>query len=166
MCSLSKTYYSRPCVKLSKLCLEQQQMQAFLASTVSSCNLQCCSICTVGIAPSSEQLNVSDFLRWKSKIEEETSSSYISRTKVNREKEVYRYYECCRSGKYVPKGKGQRCLKSQKSAKIGQKCPSRIKLKISESTYFVQYFKDHAGHGTDLEHLRLPTSFRAAVAGK
>lgn len=57
-------------------------------------------------------LCISEFLQWKDKIEEETSSSYISKSQVAGKSEVYKYYECCRSGKYVANGKRERLFKS------------------------------------------------------
>lgn len=102
-------------------------------------------------------------------MEEETLSFYPIKRQVNSSKnknESYRYYDCTRSGSYKPRGRGLRSIKCQKSSKIGKKCPSRISLKITESTLFVKFYKVHEGHEQDLEHLRLPSDFRAAIAGK
>lgn len=113
---------------------------------------------------------VLDFLQWKSEMEEETLSSFYKARHVDFKDGhgTYHYYECSRSGTYKPKGKGERKLKSQKSAKIGKKCPAKITLKVTDSTntLFVKFYTVHEGHEKDLEHLRLPSAFRAAVAGK
>ncbi|XP_039300527.1 uncharacterized protein LOC111047132 [Nilaparvata lugens] len=110
--------------------------------------------------------SISEFLEWKSKMELETHSSYFRRAGViSTSGTKHLYYHCSRTGRYKPVEVRQRKLKSQGTAKLETKCPSRLVVREGDQIY-VKFFDKHEGHGTDLKHIRLPLSIREYVVGK
>lgn len=63
------------------------------------------------------------------------------------------FFKCHRDGKYKPKGKNIRKLKSLGTNKIGFHCPARIDVLVEGNEVSVLYIKTHVGH--DLEPKRL-----------
>lgn len=76
------------------------------------------------------------------------------------------YFDCNRSGEYTPHGKGLRKIKTN-SSKIGSKCASNIRIKVTDSgqRVIVKYSKDHDKHLPQVEYLRLPKTVRSSIAG-
>ncbi|XP_039285192.1 uncharacterized protein LOC120351517 [Nilaparvata lugens] len=110
--------------------------------------------------------SMEEFLEWKSKMELETHSSYFRRAGViSTSGTKHLYYHCSRTGRYKPVEVRQRKLKSQGTAKLETKCPSRLVVREGDQIY-VKFFDKHEGHGTDLKHIRLPLSIREYVVGK
>lgn len=62
-------------------------------------------------------------------------------------------FKCHRDGKYKPKGKNIRKLKSLGTNKIGCHCPARMDVMVEDNDVSVLYIKTHFGH--DLEPKRL-----------
>lgn len=63
------------------------------------------------------------------------------------------FFKCHRDGKYKPKGKNIRKLKSLGTNKIGSHCPARMDVMVEGNEVSVLYIKTHVGH--DLEPKRL-----------
>lgn len=63
------------------------------------------------------------------------------------------FFKCHRDGKYKPKGKNIRKLKSLGTNKIGSHCPARMDVLVEGNEVNVLYIKTHVGH--DLEPKRL-----------
>lgn len=63
------------------------------------------------------------------------------------------FFKCHRDGKYKPKGKNIRKLKSLGTNKIGSHCPARMDVMVEGNEVNVLYIKTHVGH--DLEPKRL-----------
>lgn len=63
------------------------------------------------------------------------------------------FFKCHRDGKYKPKGKNIRKLKSLGTNKIGSHCPARMDVMVEGNEVGVLYIKTHLGH--DLEPKRL-----------
>lgn len=63
------------------------------------------------------------------------------------------FFKCHRDGKYKPRGKNIRKLKSLGTNKIGSHCPARMDVIVVGNEVSVLYIKTHVGH--DLEPKRL-----------
>lgn len=63
------------------------------------------------------------------------------------------FFKCHRDGKYKPKGKNIRKIKSLGTNKIGSHCPARMDVIVEGNDVSVLYIKTHVGH--DLEPKRL-----------
>lgn len=63
------------------------------------------------------------------------------------------FFKCHRDGKYKPKGKNIRKIKSLGTNKIGSHCPARMDVIVEGNNVNVLYIKTHIGH--DLEPKRL-----------
>ncbi|XP_071040759.1 uncharacterized protein [Parasteatoda tepidariorum] len=115
-----------------------------------------------------ETLNFStfdDFQNWKKSIEKDSMSAYLVQRGVFRKRdgtEKHSFY-CHRSGHFISKSKGIRCMKAQGSKKINAYCPSNMQVEVSpDGSCSVQYLRKHVGHTNDLfltneerEHLAL-----------
>ena len=109
------------------------------------------------------------FRRWKTKVESETTSSYVQRTgpKVcGTNKHIYFY--CNRSGSYKAKGDGKRLMKTQGSCRINDVCTSYMNIcqDMNSSHITVEYCNSHCGHECKLEHLRIPNHISHDIAAK
>lgn len=82
-------------------------------------------------------------------MEKETNSFFSVKTSKGNRK----YYECHRSGYYVPSGNRIRRLKSQGSCKINAKCPARMWVQKDDNKVQVVFHKTHAGHSTDAKYI-------------
>lgn len=105
---------------------------------------------------------------WKSNIEEETASSYKNlRGNYKNEKgeKIYRYV-CHRSGDFKSKSTGERKRKSQNSSKMGFYCTSFITAVDTGEKISVTIGKEHYGHDTEIEHLRISQEDRTSIACK
>ena len=78
------------------------------------------------------------------------------------------YYQCNRSGVFLPKGSGQRRLKSQGSSKINSQCTAAITLTVNHTTQSVkaEVCHTHYAHEPRLGHIRLSEEVRLKIAGK
>lgn len=108
-----------------------------------------------------------EFKKWKEEIEHATRCRFVnnwgSHTGVGNS--VYVYYECHRSGKYVPEGTGERTLKIQGSKKIGGKCPASMRVKAcADGKHSVHFVSTHVGHEQELCHLQLTKKERDMLA--
>lgn len=65
------------------------------------------------------------------------------------------FYKCHRDGKYKPKGKNIRKLKSLGSNKIGSHCPARMDVMVEGDEVSVLYIKTHVGHELEPKRLTL-----------
>lgn len=112
-----------------------------------------------------------DFQAWKTKIERETFSSFITRhgfyenptTKV---KKIF--YMCHRSGDIRRRGSNTRSLKTQGSNKINAYCPANMNVIVEENKCRLAFCKTHIGHKQeeDMGHLFLSTSDKQSIAVK
>ena len=78
------------------------------------------------------------------------------------------YYQCNRSGVFLPKGSGQRRLKSQGSSKINSQCTAAITLTVNHTTQSVkaEVCHTHYAHEPKLGHIRLREEVRLKIAGR
>ena len=78
------------------------------------------------------------------------------------------YYQCNRLGVFLPKGSGQRRLKSQGSSKINSQCTAAITLTVNHTTQSVkaEVCHTHYAHEPRLGHIRLSEEVRLKIAGK
>ncbi|CAH0549893.1 unnamed protein product, partial [Brassicogethes aeneus] len=124
-----------------------------------------------------EQLFFKDFKEfsaWKEEVEVKEKCNYI----ISRGKRVtssgaeISYYICNRSGvrsEKTPRNKidAKRLTKSQGSCKSGQACISQITVQNNGNANIeVTRQKTHYGHKVQIEHLRLSTGNRKAIASK
>nr|XP_042897148.1 uncharacterized protein LOC122269213 [Parasteatoda tepidariorum] len=76
-------------------------------------------------------------------------------------------FDCHRSGHFISKSKGIRCMKAQGSKKINAYCPSNMQVEVSpDGSRSVQYLRKHVGHTNDLCHLFLTNEERKHLALK
>ncbi|XP_050430439.1 uncharacterized protein LOC126839276 isoform X1 [Adelges cooleyi] len=99
--------------------------------------------------------NLEDFFAWKYEIEEQDISRFVKArtTYVGVSGSKHLFFKCHRDGKYKPKGKNIRKLKSLGTNKIGSHCPARMDVMVKGNEVNVLYIKTHVGH--DLEPKRL-----------
>lgn len=75
----------------------------------------------------------------------------------------------CFTGKQrlVPTVNLKRASKSQGSSKMNTHCTSQIIVTKNENAEcLMQYYKNHYGHGQDIQHLRLSKATRENIASK
>ena len=110
-----------------------------------------------------------DFLAWKEKLERETHSWYIQHCApwINNGKGHW-YYYCSRAGKYNPRGKGERGMKSQGTSKTISHCSAHIKAirNIKTNAVKAEFTSSHYSHDTQLGHLRMTNVTRLMIASK
>ncbi|VVC45033.1 Zinc finger C2H2-type [Cinara cedri] len=95
------------------------------------------------------------FFTWKYEVEDQDISRFVKArsTYVGASGSKHLFFKCHRDGKYKPKGKNIRKLKSLGTNKIGSHCPARMDVMVEGNLVSVLYIKTHVGH--DLEPKRL-----------
>jgi len=74
------------------------------------------------------------------------------------------FFKCHRDGKYKPKGKNIRKLKSLGTNKIGSHCPARMDVMVEGDEVSVLYIKTHVGHDLEPKRLALAKSEKDFLA--
>jgi len=74
------------------------------------------------------------------------------------------FFKCHRDGKYKPKGKNIRKIKSLGSNKIGSHCPARMDVMVEGNGVSVLYIKTHVGHDLEPKRLTLAKSEKDFLA--
>lgn len=112
-------------------------------------------------------LSFSEFLNWKKEMEAETKSTFIRKRFIKTGELTNHYFDCNRSGHYVPRGEGKRYLKAIGSKKINGVCPAHMIVRESnDGKCTVTFTETHVGHKADLGHLYLTKSERKKLALK
>ncbi|RUS73300.1 hypothetical protein EGW08_018949 [Elysia chlorotica] len=109
-----------------------------------------------------------EFKMWKSRVERETFSKFISRNVAREDFEMRKYYYCHRSGKRIvlTDRVGLRKPKKQGSCKTNAKCTAYMiaRTDLKDKTVDVEYCLNHLGHDFDLAHLQISADVRKSVA--
>ena len=94
--------------------------------------------------------NFQQFLEWKSVQEEKVDTCYVQHcgARTTQQNTKVWYFYCNRAGKYQPKGKGRRQLKSQGTSKIGEQCSAHLKVvqDVLTGSVKVTYCTTHHNH--------------------
>ena len=110
-----------------------------------------------------------EFAEWKAAYEAEHDVMFVKSTgDKTTDGCTTSYYQCNRSGVFLPKGSGQRRLKSQGSSKINSQCTAAITLTVNHTTQSVkaEVCHTHYAHEPRLGHIRLSEEVRLQIAGK
>ena len=113
--------------------------------------------------------NFESFIEWKEQEEMTSHSSYTQACAPQTYGDnQHWYYYCNRSGKYQPKGHGQRQIKSQGTCKTGEQCIAHIKATVDalSGQVVVKYCATHHNHDIRLAHLRMSNETRMNVTAK
>lgn len=116
-----------------------------------------------------EFTSLSEFICWKENMEKETISKFVKRRgSKNAESHTTHYYICHRSGNFISESKGQRCLKTQGSNKIGGVCPASMTVKEDNISgkCDVTFVKSHVSHENTIGHVFLTPEERKQLAVK
>lgn len=99
-------------------------------------------------------------------MEKATSSYYRKDRSKKDDKQVTMYFNCNRSGTYLPKQERVRRIKSQGSRKMNRTCPAKLIVtkKNCNDTINVYFIPTHIGHQIDLKHLNLHKEDRLRIA--
>ncbi|XP_050535350.1 uncharacterized protein LOC126902291 isoform X1 [Daktulosphaira vitifoliae] len=97
------------------------------------------------------------FFGWKYEVEEQDISRFVKArsTYVGVTGSKHLFFKCHRDGKYKPKGKNIRKLKSLGTNKIGYHCPARMDVMVEGNEVNVLYIKTHVGHELEPKRLTL-----------
>lgn len=113
-----------------------------------------------------------DFLEWKLKVERDTLSNFVAKRgpKSRRNGDVVRYYNCHRSGHYIPRGSGKKPLKVAGSNKIGANCTANIKTVTKNKEDGVEinvtFQPLHTGHVPEVRRLALSKPEKEVIAAQ
>lgn len=113
--------------------------------------------------------SLSEFIGWKENMKKETISKFVKRRgSKNAESHTTHYYICHRSSNFVSKSKGQRCLKTQRSNKIGGVCPASMTVREDHISgkCDVTFVKSHVSHENTIGHVFLTHEERKQLAVK
>ncbi|KAJ8935697.1 hypothetical protein NQ314_012674 [Rhamnusium bicolor] len=106
-----------------------------------------------------------EFQSWKEKVEGETKSKLIQRSRSRKSKKYKT--NLLRMSYFNSVSQGKRNIKSQGTNKINSLCPAMMAVKIKNSGYdSVRYTKTRIGHKNDLRHMTLSQSERNTIALK
>ncbi|CAB0003545.1 unnamed protein product [Nesidiocoris tenuis] len=108
-----------------------------------------------------------EFLRWKHRIENETTARFtkIRKNRIIKDGTTESFYRCHRDGTYKPRGQNLRHLKKMGSNKINGHCPAKMQVWIDRyHEVSVMFVKTHVGHDMEITRLTLTKQERDHIA--
>ncbi|VEN61886.1 unnamed protein product, partial [Callosobruchus maculatus] len=115
-------------------------------------------------------LSMPDFETWFKQKQKDTVTNFYLKTTLKGQIYETSYFYCNRSGKVHTQQNSpkKRSTKSQGSCKMNKFCTSQIILKrnVQTNKCSIQYFYQHYGHETEVQHVRIPKVDRESIASK